>query len=133
MKITMTKSSGNAFLDIGFPREESKHLLVRADLLIQTQKLIMARRPKQKAVAKILGIRPPRVSDLLRGRINLFSTDALIDLLSRLGAEVRHTVKALGAAGETPRHRRRGFNQKRFPQPGKLPDPFVRLHLRSSS
>lgn len=97
MNLNMTKSSGNVFLDIGFPREESEHLLVRADLMIQTQKLIMARRLKQKAAAKILGIRPPRVNDLPRGRIDPFSTDALIDLLARLESEVLHTVKVLGA------------------------------------
>jgi predicted XRE-type DNA-binding protein len=31
----------------------------------------------------------PRVSDLLRGRVDLFSTDALIDMLARLGVSVR--------------------------------------------
>jgi predicted XRE-type DNA-binding protein len=35
----------------------------------------------------------PRVSDLLRGRIDAFSTDALIDMLARLGTRVRFTVK----------------------------------------
>jgi predicted XRE-type DNA-binding protein len=40
----------------------------------------------------------PRVSDLLRGRIDLFSTDALIDMLARLGAQVRLTVKVRAAA-----------------------------------
>jgi predicted XRE-type DNA-binding protein len=33
------------------------------------------------------------VSDLLRGRIDLFSTDALINMLARLGARVRLSVK----------------------------------------
>jgi predicted XRE-type DNA-binding protein len=37
----------------------------------------------------------PRVSDLLRGRIDLFSTDALIDMLARLGIGVRLVVKAM--------------------------------------
>lgn len=73
-------------------------LLVHADLMIQVQKLIASRRLKQKAAARILGVRTPRVSDLLRGRIALFSTDALIDLLARLGAEVRPKVKILAAA-----------------------------------
>lgn len=98
MKLKMTKSSGNVFRDIGFPREEAEHLLVRADLMIQVQKLIMSRQLKQKAAAKILGVTQPRVSDLLRGRIDLFSTDALIDFLARLGAEVRLKVKARPAA-----------------------------------
>lgn len=98
MKLKMTKSTGNVFRDIGFPREEAEHLLVRADLMIQVQKLITSRRLKQKAAAKILGVTQPRVSDLLRGRIDLFSTDALIDLLARLGVEVRLKVKIRVAA-----------------------------------
>lgn len=66
--------------------------------MIQVQKLIASRRFKQKAAAKILGVTQPRVSDLLRGRIDLFSGDALIDLLARLGAEVRLKVKIRAAA-----------------------------------
>jgi predicted XRE-type DNA-binding protein len=98
MKLKITPSSGNIFRDIGFRREEAEHLLVRADLMIQVQKLIASRRLKQKAAAKRLGVTQPRVSDLLRGRIDLFSTDALIDMLARLGAKVRVTVKVRAAA-----------------------------------
>ena len=61
--------------------------------MIQVQKLIAARRLKQREAAEVLRVSQPRVSDLLRGRIDLFSTDALIDMLSRLGARVRLTVK----------------------------------------
>ncbi len=98
MKLKITPSTGNVFRDLGFRREEAEHLLVRADLMIQIQKLIASRRLKQKAVAKTLGVTQPRVSDLLRGRIDLFSTDALIDMLARLGATVRLTVKVRRAA-----------------------------------
>jgi predicted XRE-type DNA-binding protein len=93
MKIKVTPSTGNVFRDLGFRREEAEHLLVRADLLIQVQKLIASRRLKQGEAAKILHVSQPRVSDLLRGRIDLFSTDMLIDMLARLGASVRLTVK----------------------------------------
>ena len=98
MKLKITPSTGNVFRDLGFRREEAEHLLVRADLMIQVQKLIASRRLKQRAVAKLLGVTQPRVSDLLRGRIDLFSTDALIDMLARLGAQVRLTVKVHAAA-----------------------------------
>jgi len=40
----------------------------------------------------------PRVGDLLRGRINLFSADALIDMLARLGATLCLTIKVRPAA-----------------------------------
>jgi predicted XRE-type DNA-binding protein len=92
-KLKITPSTGNVFRDLGFRREEAEHLLVRADLMIQVQKLIASRRLKQRQVAKVLRVSQPRVSDLLRGRIDLFSTDALIDMLTRLGARVRLSVK----------------------------------------
>ena len=66
--------------------------------MIQIQKLIASRGLKQRDAAKIFGVTQPRVSDLLRGRIDLFSTDALIDMLARLGATVRLTVKVRRAA-----------------------------------
>ena len=93
-KLRVTASTGNVFRDLGFRREEAEHLLVRADLMIQVQKLIAAQRLKQREAAEILRVSQPRVSDLLRGRIDLFSTDTLIDMLARLGARVRLTVKS---------------------------------------
>lgn len=98
MKLKITPSSGNVFRDLGFRREEAEHLLVRTDLMIQVQKLIAARGLTQKTAARTLGVTQPRVNDLFRGRIDLFSTDALIDMLARLGATVRLTVKVYRAA-----------------------------------
>lgn len=93
MKLKVTRSSGNVFRDVGFSPEEAEHLLVRSDLMIRVQKLIASRRLKQAEVAKILRVTQPRVSDLLRGRIDLFSTDALIDMLARMGVRVRLVLK----------------------------------------
>jgi predicted XRE-type DNA-binding protein len=91
--VRVTTSTGNVFRDLGFSKEESEHLLVRADLLIQVQKAIASRRLKQAEAAKVLRVTQPRVSDLLRGRIDLFSTDGLIDMLARLGVGVRIVAK----------------------------------------
>ena len=93
MKVKVTRSSGNVFRDLGFPSREAEHLLVRSDLMINVQKLIASRGLKQSEVAKILRVTQPRVSDLLRGRIDLFSTDALIDMLALLGVRVRLVLK----------------------------------------
>jgi predicted XRE-type DNA-binding protein len=38
MKEKLTRSSGNAFLDLGFPPEEAEHLKVRSDLMIHLNK-----------------------------------------------------------------------------------------------
>jgi predicted XRE-type DNA-binding protein len=91
--VRVTPSTGNVFRDLGFAKEDAEHLLVRADLLIQVQQVIKAKALKQAQAAKLLRVTQPRVSDLLRGRIDLFSTDALIDMLARLGVGVRLVVK----------------------------------------
>ena len=93
-RLKITPSSGNVFRDLGFSAEESEHLLIRADLLIQLQKAIAARDLTQAKAATILRVTQPRVSDLLRGRLDLFSTDTLIDMLARLGVHVRFVLKA---------------------------------------
>lgn len=49
---------------------------------------------KQAEAAKLLGVTQPRVSDLLRGRVELFSADTLIDMLARLGIKVRLVATA---------------------------------------
>jgi predicted XRE-type DNA-binding protein len=89
----VTRSTGNVFRDIGFSRKEAEHLRVRADLLIDLQAAIKARGLTQAAAAKILGVHQPRVSDLMRGRIELFSIETLIDLLSGLGLSVKLVVR----------------------------------------
>jgi len=89
MKLKVSRSSGNVFRDLGFTSEEAEHLKIRSDLMIQLQKLISVRGLTQAQAAKILGVTQPRVSDLLRGRIDLFSTDAIIDMLARLGVRVK--------------------------------------------
>ncbi len=88
-KAGVTRSSGNVFRDLGFPADKAEHLLVRTDLMIRIEKELGSRGLKQAQAAKLLGISQPRVSDLLRGRIELFSADTLIDMLARLGIKVR--------------------------------------------
>jgi predicted XRE-type DNA-binding protein len=97
-RLKITPSSGNVFRDLGYSPEEAEHLLIRSDLMIAVQKAVERRALTQAAAAKILGVTQPRVSDLLRGRIDLFSTDALIDMLARLGIRVRVVLSRRVAA-----------------------------------
>ena len=89
MRVKVTPSTGNVFRDVGFSRKEAEHLKVRADLLIGVHRVITRRGVTQAAAAKLLGVHPPRVSDLMRGRIELFSIETLIDMLARLGLSVK--------------------------------------------
>ena len=97
MAIRITRSTGNVFEDVGFPREEAAHLLIRTDLMLQVSQIIEKRGLTQRAAAAALGVTQPRVSDLVRGRVELFSIDTLVEMLSRLGVSV--TVKTTRRRG----------------------------------
>ena len=84
-KVKRTRSSGNVFRDLGFSGDAAAHLTLRAELMAHLQKVIAARGVKQAEVAKLLGVAQSRVSDVMRGRLDLFSIDTLIDMLARLG------------------------------------------------
>ena len=88
-RVKLTRSSGNVFRDLGFSAEETGYLKVRAELMVNLQKVIRARGLKQAEAAELLGVTQPRVSALMRGRIDLFSIDTLIDMLARLGVRTK--------------------------------------------
>ncbi len=92
MAVKMQKSSGNVFTDLGFGPQEAEHLLVRADLMIAVRKVIESRKLTQAQAAKLFGVTQPRISNLVRGRIELFSIDTLVDMLAAAGLKVKLTV-----------------------------------------
>ena len=85
----------NVFEALGFRADQSQHLLVRSQLLVALEQVLRKKEWSQAKAARLLGISQPRVSNLLAGRIDLFSTDALIELLARLGIGVRLTLGPL--------------------------------------
>ena len=91
MTAKLRRSSGNVFRDLGFTAEAS--LSLRADLMIQIRRLIEGRRLTQAAAAKRFCVTQPRISDLVRGKIDLFSIDTLVDMLARAGVRVRLTIQ----------------------------------------
>jgi len=78
--------------------QEAAAMRARADLMLQLQEHLRKRRLTQMEAAKVLKVAQPRVSDLMRGRIDLFSTDMLIEMLGRLGAKVTVSVEFKRAA-----------------------------------
>lgn len=93
MAIRIRRGSGNVFEDLGFPPEEAAHLLIRSDLMISLNQLLAERKLTQVRAAKLLGVTQPRISDLRRGRLELFSIDTLVDMLARLGVMVTFRTK----------------------------------------
>ncbi len=93
MGVKIQRSSGNVFTDLGFDPEESENLRIRADLMIRLALLIEKRGMTQVRAARLLGVSQPRISDLVRGRIDRFSVDSLIEMLGHAGARVTVQVR----------------------------------------
>ena len=94
MKRRATKSSGNIFLDLGFPPDQAANLLLRSTLMIEIERLIEKRKLTQAKAAKLFGVTQPRINDLLRGRISRFSLDALVNIAAALGRRVHIELEA---------------------------------------
>lgn len=87
-KEKITTSSGNVFVDLGFPAEEATVLAMRSQLMCDLELLITAKGWTQAQAAKELHIAQSRVSDLVRGKWDKFSLDMLISLAARAGKTV---------------------------------------------
>ena len=82
-----TRASKNIFRDLGFQPEEAENLRIRSALMIVLTEQIRQTGLTQKEAAEHLGVTQPRISDLIRGKIDVFSIDTLIAMLSRLGVK----------------------------------------------
>jgi len=92
-RLKIEKGSGNVFLDIGFPPGEAQNLLMRADLMLKIEQFVRKSGMSHKEAAKLLGITQPRLNLLLKRKIELFSLDALVNMVTRAGMQVKLTVK----------------------------------------
>lgn len=82
-------SSGNIFLDLGFPPEEAANLLLRSSLAVEIERYITARGLRQREAADIFGVTQPEISYLVSGKIERFSIDKLVNMLARIGKNVK--------------------------------------------
>ena len=89
--VKVEKSSGNVFADLGLPHPEQE--LLKARLTLQIYRLVKKRGLKQADAGKILGIKQPHVSALMRNRSGSFSVERLMAFLTALGQDVEITVK----------------------------------------
>ena len=92
-KLKMERGSGNVFLDIGFDKAEAENLKLRSMLMMRIEDWVKDSGMTQAAAAKVLGLTQPRLNALLKGKIGLFSLDALVTVASKAGLSVRLVVK----------------------------------------
>lgn len=92
-KLKRTRGSENVFLDLGFSRGEAENLRLRAELMMRIEEFYRRSAMTQIDAAKLLGLTQPRLNALLKGKIEIFSLDALVLIASKAGMSVQLQVK----------------------------------------
>lgn len=87
-RLKMRRGSGNVFRDLGFPEDEARNLALRSELMIRISQFVRASGLTQAEVATRLALTQPRLNALLRGKIEQFSLDALVNVATRAGLHV---------------------------------------------
>ena len=90
--LIVERSSGNVYADLGL--SEANELLAKAQLVIRISQIITQRELTQLQAAKVLGIDQPKVSALLRGKFDGYTSDRLFRFLNALGQDVEIVVRS---------------------------------------
>ncbi len=87
-----TSTGGNVFADLGIAPEKAAKLKIKARLMVDLGEWIKHRDLTQAEAAELLGVTRPRISDMMRGKIDKFTIDALVDMVERTGRHVHLEV-----------------------------------------
>jgi predicted XRE-type DNA-binding protein len=71
---------------------EAENMKLRSSLMIALQDHIAQTGMSQGRAAKAFGVTQPRISDLMRGKIDLFAIDSLVNMLATAGLHVELRV-----------------------------------------
>lgn len=72
---------------------EVDNMRLRSELMMALKAHITRTEMSQAQAAKLFGVTQPRVSDLMRGKINLFGIDALVNMAAAAGLHVEMRVR----------------------------------------
>jgi predicted XRE-type DNA-binding protein len=75
---------------------EAENMKLRAKLMMELTNHISRTKMSQAEAARLFGVTQPRVSDLMRGKINLFALDALVNMAAAAGMQIE--IRVLAAA-----------------------------------
>jgi len=97
MKPEWEEGSENVFMDLGFSEIEADHLMIRSRLMLEVEQFVERSNLSQREAAKKLGVTQPRLNDLLQGKIQKFSIDALVKIVCvRKAILMTHQGKKIG-------------------------------------
>jgi len=89
----ITHSSGDVFLDLGFPPHKAAVMLLRCEIAEALRQWIDHEGLTQAQAAKHLGVVQPRISEIARNKVDKLSLDYLVGLCAKAGLSVSVGVK----------------------------------------
>jgi len=85
-------TNGSVFDDLGFLEPEAENLKIRAALMRAIEKYITEKNLTQNDAAILMRVSQPRISDLMRGKIEKFTIDMLVNMLACTHASISLVV-----------------------------------------
>ena len=83
------EGSGNVFLDLGFAPHEAAVMLLRCELAEALRRWIDREGHTQAEAAKRLAVSQPRISEIVRNKVEKFSLDYLVGLCAKAGVSIK--------------------------------------------
>lgn len=82
------RSSVNVFRDLGLREPQARNLALRSEIMIRIEEFVELSRLTHARAAARLGLTQPRLNASLKGKIDQFSLDALVNAATRAGLQV---------------------------------------------
>ena len=92
--MTKARTFANVWDALEDSPEEAATMTMRSNVMIAISDKVRGWNTTQAHAARRLGITQPRLNDLLHGKINKFSLDALLSLATRAGLKVKIDVRS---------------------------------------
>lgn len=89
----MSQSYTNVFEALEDNPAVANNLKLRSELMLILRNYIAKEQKTQQEAAEILGVTQPRISDLMRGKIERFTIDMLVNMLAHIGLHVEMKLK----------------------------------------
>jgi predicted XRE-type DNA-binding protein len=100
-KESVTRGTGNVFADLGLPDAAERQARLRLAYALNQE--LEARKISQADAAKVLGVTQPKVSVLRRYKLEGFSVERLMNLLTALDQDVEIVIRRKPRSRKTAR------------------------------
>ena len=85
----MTQNFQSVWEAIEDTPEQAENMKLRSSLMMILSEHITTEQLSQAQAARLFGVTQPRISDLMRGKINLFNLDSLVNIWTLRGERIR--------------------------------------------